>query len=83
MYGHAARARILNILENTQHNDISQPGHQSSLTENRASDWVWSLNSSPAVSLASPQAMLRAGFTYTVRWPAIAIVQNTLSSSIV
>jgi len=55
IYGN--ESRILNILEKTQHNDISKTGHPSTLTESRASDWVWSLNSSPAVSLASPQAV--------------------------
>ena len=55
IYGN--ESRILNILEKTQHNDISKTGHPSTLTESRASDWVWSLNSSPAMSLASPQAV--------------------------
>ena len=55
IYGN--ESRILNMLEKTQHNDISKTGHPSTLTESRASDWVWSLNSSPAVSLASPQAV--------------------------
>ena len=51
------QSRILKVFENKQRNDISKTGHPSPLTESQASGWVWSLNSSPAMSLASPQAV--------------------------